>query len=123
KETMTGIAQAIRDIASGNVDFSQIFGGLQNLFSGNIQIPGFASGVQNFAGGLALVGEQGPELVRLPGGSDVIPSGGFSAGGGGSVMNVTVHVGGSVTAERDLAETIRRELIDIGRNNNGTGIP
>lgn len=122
--TLAAVAQAISDIASGNVDFSQIFGGLQNLFSGNINIPGFANGVTNFSGGLAMVGERGPELVRLPGGSDVIPSGGFGGGGGGGqIINVSVAVGGSVTAERDLAETIRRELIEIGRNNIGAGIP
>lgn len=34
-------------------------------------IPGFAKGVRNFSGGLAIVGEEGPELVRLPQGSDV----------------------------------------------------
>jgi len=32
---------------------------------------GFAKGVRNFVGGFAVVGEEGPELVRLPGGSDV----------------------------------------------------
>lgn len=37
-------------------------------------VPGFASGVTNFGGGLAVVGESGPELVRLPSGSDVIPN-------------------------------------------------
>lgn len=31
-----------------------------------------ASGTQNFAGGLALVGEQGPELLNLPRGADVL---------------------------------------------------
>src|SRR6185503_10094051 len=35
-------------------------------FKHAIGIPGFASGVNNFSGGLALVGEQGPELVSLP---------------------------------------------------------
>lgn len=34
-------------------------------------IPGFAGGVQNFSGGLALVGEKGPELVNLPRGASV----------------------------------------------------
>jgi TP901 family phage tail tape measure protein len=34
-------------------------------------IPGFAKGVKDFAGGLAVVGEEGPELVRLPTGSNV----------------------------------------------------
>jgi hypothetical protein len=34
-------------------------------------IPGFADGVRNFGGGMAIVGERGPELVNLPKGSDV----------------------------------------------------
>lgn len=37
-------------------------------------LPGFASGVTNFRGGMALVGEKGPEIVQLPRGSNVIPS-------------------------------------------------
>lgn len=38
----------------------------------NKLIPKFADGVTNFSGGMALVGERGPELVTLPGGSNVI---------------------------------------------------
>jgi phage-related tail protein len=34
----------------------------------------FAKGVTNFQGGLAIVGEEGPELVQLPQGSSVIPA-------------------------------------------------
>lgn len=34
-------------------------------------VPGFATGVRNFSGGVALVGERGPELVELPKGSSV----------------------------------------------------
>lgn len=37
-------------------------------------LPKFADGVSGFGGGVALVGERGPELVRLPQGSDVIPN-------------------------------------------------
>jgi len=37
--------------------------------------PGFASGTNYAPGGLAWVGEQGPELVNLPRGSQVIPNG------------------------------------------------
>jgi hypothetical protein len=50
----------------------------------NIKIPAFAGGVNNFSGGVALVGERGPELVNLPKGSDVIPN--HMLGGGN--MNV-----------------------------------
>lgn len=39
-----------------------------------IDIPHFAAGVRGFTGGMALVGERGPELVRLPRGSDVVPN-------------------------------------------------
>jgi hypothetical protein len=39
------------------------------------KVPGFATGVSNFAGGLAVVGEQGPELVSLPRGASVYPNG------------------------------------------------
>jgi len=47
-------------------------------------IPKFAVGTQNFGGGMALVGERGPELVTLPKGAGVIPNdklGGISGGG------------------------------------------
>lgn len=40
----------------------------------NLKLPAFAGGVNNFGGGLAIVGERGPELVNLPRGSDVIPN-------------------------------------------------
>lgn len=66
----------------------------------------FATGVQNFGGGMAVVGEEGPELVYLPAGSDVVPtqqtqqilSGGGSAspyGGssGGTTNNRSVTIG------------------------------
>ena len=36
-----------------------------------VKIPQFAKGVSNFGGGLAIVGENGPELVNLPRGSSV----------------------------------------------------
>lgn len=43
-------------------------------FAGSIgSFFGFAQGVTNFQGGMAVVGEEGPELVTLPQGSTVIP--------------------------------------------------
>jgi lambda family phage tail tape measure protein len=48
-------------------------------------LPGFENGVQNFGGGWAMVGEAGPELVNLPGGSDVIPNHKMPDFGGGGV--------------------------------------
>jgi hypothetical protein len=37
-------------------------------------LPHFATGVQDFSGGNAVVGEQGPEVVNLPAGSNVAPN-------------------------------------------------
>ena len=44
-------------------------GAVKAFFS---QLPGFADGVTGFGGGMALVGERGPELVTLGQGSNVI---------------------------------------------------
>jgi MFS family permease len=52
-----------------------ISGGGVTIDLPHIDLPHFASGVLNFGGGLAVVGEKGPEVVRLPGGSDVLPAG------------------------------------------------
>ena len=75
-----------------------------------IPVPTFASGTPFAPGGLALVGEMGPELVNLPRGSQVIPQPRL-----GSEVTVNVTVQGSVVAERDLAQRIRQELIRTSR--------
>lgn len=60
----------------------------------DIHVPGFASGVTNFRGGLAVVGEKGPELVHLPPGTNVYPNGAAPQGGGaagGSASGVFIQ--------------------------------
>jgi phage-related protein len=59
-------------------------------FSLNIaHIPTFAEGTNFAPGGMALVGERGPELVNLPRGSQVTPNNAL----GGIVINVGTLVG------------------------------
>lgn len=58
------VGQVIRD-KLGDWDIPGPLGKVKDV------IPGFATGVRNFEGGWAMVGEQGPELVNLPAGSDV----------------------------------------------------
>lgn len=79
-------------------------------------------------GGLSLVGEEGPELVAWGANGYVIPNGpsmamlrgsGSMTADGGTIINV--YVAGSVTAEQDLARTIRSELIKTSRANGGLG--
>lgn len=61
-----------------------------------IKVPGFAQGTNFAPGGLALVGEQGPELVKLPRGSQVTPNNELQrmVGGGDNFM-VTHKIQGS----------------------------
>jgi hypothetical protein len=59
------------------------------------EIPAFATGTNFAPGGLALVGEKGPELVNLPRGSKVTPAGETASllnnsGGGGVTYNITL---------------------------------
>jgi hypothetical protein len=71
-------------------------------------------------GGTNLVGEKGPEFVKLPAGSRVI-SHANSRGMGGTTINVNVtgRVGASDTEIKDIANKVARE-INIRMNRQGT---
>lgn len=71
----------------------------------NLHIPGFAGGVTNFHGGLAVVGERGPEVVNLPRGSNVIPNGGAVAS---RPMIINLVLDGKVAAQA-LIDPLRGE--------------
>jgi hypothetical protein len=84
--SLSGLAGAIR---SG--DFLGILSGVVGLIGnfvggngGGFKIPGFANGTNYAPGGLAVVGERGPELVNLGRGSQVIPN--HKLGGGQVVV-------------------------------------
>lgn len=81
-----------------------------------VKLPRFAKGVENFSGGLAVVGERGPELVNLPRGSDVIPNNklGGSTGGGSTTININVGLmTGSAIERREAAMKMFEDLQDI----------
>lgn len=68
---LAGVAKGI-----GNGIVGLIEGAINGALSGlpgnmKVRIPRFAKGVQNFGGGMAIVGENGPELAYLPKGSNV----------------------------------------------------
>lgn len=87
KSVAVGIWDAIKGAASGALDFivgiiNNIIDGINTLIHGfNLlpgpdipEIPGLARGVKNFAGGFAIVGERGPELVYMKPHTDVFPN-------------------------------------------------
>jgi len=84
KSPVNGIVTMLNKIISGFNTLKISFGGIH---AGPIQIDGFdwginipsipllAKGTENWRGGMAIVGEQGPELVNIPRGSSVTPAG------------------------------------------------
>lgn len=75
------------------------FTGANTTFGNYIKgIPGFAGGTNYAPGGMALVGEKGPEIVNLPRGSQVVPNH-MIGGGGGTVIQYSPVMQFTGTAE------------------------
>ena len=76
------------------------------------RVPGLAGGGTFTAGGMALVGEEGPELLNLPRGASVIPSiPSRKMMGGGTVYNITLQAGLVSSPDQvgaQIIEAIRR---------------
>jgi flagellar basal body rod protein FlgC len=89
-----------------------------NLFSNSwnwavSKLPHGAKGFSNFKGGLAVVGENGPELVNLPQGADVIPNNvafGSNKGKGEKGVNQTISIHIDRVDNKSDIDTIGREL-------------
>jgi uncharacterized protein (UPF0147 family) len=85
RNSVSRLAQMLVEMGTNNVInglFANFGGGLfgggftPNTTMGNFLkgIPGFATGTNSAPGGLALVGERGPELLNIPRGAQVIPN-------------------------------------------------
>jgi hypothetical protein len=125
-DLFTGIGKSL---ANGLIDLIEgalkgALKGLPGSIENKIHLPRFASGVKNFGGGLAIVGEQGAELVNLPAGSDVIPNNKISqAGDNNGTVNVVVNVGlyaGSEQEKRKIAMELLKSLQDIASSRSTT---
>lgn len=85
------LKDALRDLSK---QMAKMF--LKKAFSsvlGSFGLPGFANGTNSAPGGLAMVGERGPEMVNLPKGSSVTPSGSVRSalrGGTGGVSTIRI---------------------------------
>jgi TP901 family phage tail tape measure protein len=83
-------------------------------FNWQAHIPHLATGTNNFAGGMARVGEHGPETVILPPGSQVVPTSRsvpLTGGGETNYYDITVEVG--LEDLRDLASL--QDFLDMLR--------
>jgi hypothetical protein len=78
-------------------------------------VKGYASGGSNIPAGWAMVGENGPEYMYVPGGSTILPHGvtpGRGRAGGGDVH---VHIGTVMGDPRAVAQEIRKNLLAVKR--------
>lgn len=86
-----------------------------------LHVPGFATGVTNFGGGMALVGEAGPELVTLPKGSNVTPNSQLPQGSAQPIINIivqSVYSAGTEIEKRKFALDIFGALQDVAASKN-----
>ncbi len=84
-------------------------------------IPGFAEGTNYAPGGLALVGEKGPELVRLPGGSQVFPTSSVFGGTGGGSSNMSQTIVIQLDG-RTISQSVVRHLPTVIRAATGVSM-
>lgn len=82
-------------------------------FASMLGLPKYANGTNNHPGGLAVVGERGPELLNLPRGSQVLPRvpKAMGAGGGGISVDArtTIDARGADAAAIARLETAQRK--------------
>jgi len=104
---------------TGGPDFGKLissligsfFGGGGGGFASGPQLGSFAAGTNFAPGGMALVGERGPELVNLPRGAQVIPNHELRNAGGNTYHTViNPPPGMSAQTSRQLARQVAGEL-------------
>lgn len=123
KNVVTGVWDSIVSIVKGGINF--LIGALNGFIRGinkikvpdwipgiggkgiNIsQIPYLAKGTSYFSGGLAVVGEQGPELVSMPRGASVTPNRETESMLGGLNLNIANFYNNTDKDIEELAEQL-----------------
>lgn len=123
KHVLTPIAEKVIEIRDKFIEIKdtiilkvgEVLTGIFNFFNplftifSNFKLPFFANGGVS-AGGLAVVGERGPELVNLPRGSRVHSNSESKKMGGGNTVHVHVNgrLGASDSELRDIAKKVGR---------------
>ena len=112
---ITGIIKLVTNLIPGGA-------GLSGVWSGMGAITGRASGGRVAAGDVAVVGEEGPEVVKFGSAGEVIPNDKLTLGGGEQITNhyhITTLVSKSleqyVNANQDVFVRLNRRLNGNGR--------
>ena len=88
------------------------------------KLPFMANGGTVSSAGMAVVGEKGPELVKLPAGARVFSNSDSKkmVSSGGTTNNITVQVSGRVGAsDQEIKDIARKVSREIGLQMNRTG--
>jgi phage-related protein len=124
---VSGIKGTLNRIIDRVNDAIDAFNGLPGPDIGHV--PHLAAGTDFFQGGVALVGERGPELVYLPRGARVVPNtqtnallaggaagrGAAAAGGGGPTYIFHIDARGSTMTRSEYEKTTRKTVDEASR--------
>lgn len=101
-----GIGNAIIDLINGAIKGA--FSGIPVLKDHIPQIPHFARGTNFAPGGMAIVGEEGPELINLPRGSQVKTAGqtrqALSQAPSGAKIEVNQHIYNQIDYDKGIVQ-------------------
>ncbi len=118
KGVINNIIRLVNNAIGGINNMIKAVNGASGMNIGLVgNLPMLAKGVRNFVGGMAMVGERGPELVNLPKGSDVITNSGTNnavrnSSGGGDVYNVTVDNSNAIISSQSAARSAGESIGD-----------
>lgn len=103
----------------GNSIIDLIQGAINGAFAGipgapKVRLPHLARGTDYFSGGMALVGERGPELVSLPRGSSITPNSQLPPMGSSQIINVTFN--GVFTANEAEMRKLAMRVFEAGKD-------
>lgn len=113
--TFNAMMNAVKGVVDWLNELARILGvdvgkGFMDLLH-QIGVPGFAGGTEFAPGGMALVGENGPELVNLPRGSRVTPM-----SGGGMTLQFVYAPRVSLLDEAEIETTAGPALVSYLRS-------
>ena len=113
--TIALLLTALRGMYNGFV------GALNSIPYIGLNIPKLATGGSIASGGMALVGERGPELVSLPTGARVHSNSASRNMGSNIHVHISGRVGASDSEIRDIANKVARE-VNLRMNRTGSAV-